>query len=70
MWKDPGTVSRRILMAGLLASCLGTAAFAFNATTSPAKQDGCCMVVAACFGSACSTSENCDSGYCCNPCPE
>jgi hypothetical protein len=65
MWKHVGIIPRRILFAALLASSLGTAAFAFNATLH-AKSNGCCMIVASCNGDDCVDHDECSTGYCCS----
>jgi hypothetical protein len=67
MWKELGIMSRRMLVAVLLAGSLGTAAFAFNATVY-AKASGCCLLIAECFGNECS-GDTCEGGnFCCDDC--
>ena len=71
MSKHLGTLSRRMVLAGLLASSLATAAFAFNATVY-AKSPRCCLLIANCVGEGCSDSEDCDfgHGFCCSECED
>jgi hypothetical protein len=69
MWTLLVQTARRTATAVLLASSLGTAAFAFN-TTVYAERAGCCFWIAECVqGWDCSTPDECSSGFCCLPCP-
>lgn len=72
MRKHLGIAYRRMLVAVLLASSLGTAAFAFNATVH-AKSGGCCLLIASCIGNTCNDIGDCvdlgvEGGFCCDSC--
>ena len=68
MWKQLGIIPRRMLVALLLASSLGTAAFAFNATVH-AKSVRCCLLIANCIGNDCNDDDDCPGkDFCCSTC--
>lgn len=68
MWTHLGTITRRMVVALLLAGSLGTAAFAFNATVR-AEGSRCCLWITQCDGGDCSAKDTCGAnGFCCSGC--
>lgn len=69
MWKTSELLSRRLVLAALLAAGLGTAAFAFSSRVE-AQEDGCgrCLLIAHCMGNSCSSDGDCGGDFCCPPC--